>query len=82
MNSEIEARLIDYIRGQILKRPKYPLDREDTLVSSGLIDSFHLVDLAIFIEEQFGVKIEDTELNRDTFDSVAELAQMIEERQA
>jgi acyl carrier protein len=81
VHSEIEAKLMDYIKRQILKRPNYALDREDTLISSGLIDSFHLVDLAVFIEEQFGVRIEDTELNQETFDSVSELAEMIHQRQ-
>ena len=45
-----------------------------------MIDSFHLVDLALFVEEEFGVRIEDFELNADTFDTLAQLAALIEER--
>jgi len=36
------------------------------LISSGLIDSFHLVDLSLFVEEKFGARIDDSELNKDT----------------
>jgi acyl carrier protein len=52
------------------------------LISSGLIDSFHLVDLALFIEEKFGVRIDDAELNKDTFDTLDQLVALIQERQA
>jgi acyl carrier protein len=80
MNADIETALIEYIRMQILKRPKYELQEADPLISSGLIDSFHLVDLAIFIEDKFGVRIDDTELNTDTFDSITQLAGLIRQR--
>jgi len=78
--SDIETTLSGYIRAQILKRPKYDLGVQDALISSGLIDSFHLVDLAMFVEDTYGVRIEDTELNADTFNSLAELAGLIRQR--
>jgi acyl carrier protein len=81
MVNHIEETLIEYIRMNILKRPKFELGLDDPLISTGLIDSFHLVDMAVFVEEQFGVRIDDTELNADTFDSVAQLADMIKTRQ-
>lgn len=81
MTSEIEAQLSEFIRTQILKRPAYVLEPEEKLISSGLIDSFHLVDLALFVEEHFGVRIEDTELNSSTFDTITQLAEIIQMRQ-
>jgi acyl carrier protein len=39
------------------------------------------MDLALFVEDTFGVKIEDTELNADTFDSLNQLADLIKSRQ-
>lgn len=80
MEHGIEQTLTEYILTQVMKRPKYPLGEHDALISSGLIDSFHLVDLALFIEEKFGVRIEDTELNATTFDSIAQLAALIRQR--
>jgi len=47
------------------------------LISSGILDSFHLIDLALYIEDRFGVKIEDTELNRQTFDNLTQLCELI-----
>jgi acyl carrier protein len=80
MTPDIETTLVDYIRMQVLRRPKYNLGNDDALISSGLIDSFHLVDLAVFIEEQFGVRIDDTELNAGTFDTIVQLSALIRQR--
>jgi len=79
---EIETALSEYIRTQVLKRPRYELGDNDPLISSGLIDSFHLVDLSLFVEEAYGVRIDDTELNAETFDTLSELADLIRQRRA
>jgi acyl carrier protein len=47
-----------------------------------LIDSFNLVDMALYIEDSFGVHIDDTELNADTIDTLAELAALVRPRKA
>lgn len=73
--------LAEKITKNLLKDPKMKLDANDPLISSGLLDSFNLVDLALIIEDEFGVRIEDFELNEDTFDTLQELAQLIAERQ-
>jgi acyl carrier protein len=40
------------------------------------------MDLALYTEDTFGVRIEDTELNANTFDNLAQLAALIESRRA
>lgn len=82
MTSELQTSLALYIANQILKQPARQIKNDEKLISSGLVDSFSLVDLSLFIEDTFGVHIDDTELNADTFDSLAELAQLIEQRRA
>jgi len=81
MEQDIPDVLIKYIASSILKQPGRGLQPDEALISSGLIDSFSLVDLALFVEETFGVRIDDTELNADTFDSLAQLADLIQGRQ-
>lgn len=82
MNSEITTPLSTYIAKQILKQPNRQLALDEALISNGVIDSFSLVDLALFVEDTFGVRIEDTELNADTFDTLEQLATLIAERQS
>lgn len=81
MTPDVSTILNQYIATEILKQPGRILSTEDKLISNGLVDSFHLVDLALFIEETFGVHIDDTELTADTFDTLAQLITLIEQRQ-
>ena len=80
MSIEITSLLAQYIAKDILKQPKRSIAADAKLISSGLIDSFHLVDLALYVEEKFGVRIDDSELNAETFDSLDELSALIHQR--
>jgi acyl carrier protein len=75
------SKLAAYIAAEILKQPKRTIRPDEALISSGLIDSFSMVDLSLFIEDNFGVRIEDTELNAETFDTLEQLAALIQSRQ-
>ena len=78
---EIIQKLAAYIAKEVLRQPKRVISTDEKLISNGLVDSFSLVDLGMFIEDTFGVRIEDTELNADTFDSLEQLAALIQSRQ-
>ena len=78
--SDTTEQLSKFIATTILKQPKRAIDDAEPLISNGLIDSFSLMDLALFVEDTFGVRIEDTELNADTFDNLNQLTTLIESR--
>src|SRR4030042_4892041 len=80
MTAEILQIISTYITTQILRQPKRVLKSDEPLLSSGLIDSFSLVDLSLFIEKTFNVYIDNTELNRQSFDTLAELTKLIQSR--
>ena len=77
MTDTIISTLESYLAAQILKQPNRKISAEEPLISSGLIDSFSLMDLALYVEDTFAVRIEDTELNADTFDNLNQLAALI-----
>jgi acyl carrier protein len=78
--SDTIPQIAKFIATSILKQPNRTIDPDERLISSGLIDSFNLMDLALFVEDTFGVRIEDTELNTETFDSLNQLSALIESR--
>ncbi len=78
--NELTSQIATYISTEILKQPKRVIKPDEKIISSGLIDSFHLVDLGLFVEDKFGVRIDDSELNADTFDTIEQLVKVIEER--
>ena len=68
--------------GQLIAEQDYQaagqnLKADQALISSGLIDLFSLVDLALLVEDTYGVRIDDSELNADTFDTLEQLAALI-----
>jgi acyl carrier protein len=79
--NEIITKLAAFIATKILRQPKRVIRPDEALISSGLVDSFSLVDIGLFVEENFGVRIDDTELNAETFDTLEQLAKLIQSRQ-
>jgi len=77
---EIISTLQNKIAEGILNIPGKSIASDEPLISSGLIDSFSLVDLSLLIEDVFEVRIDDTELNSDVFDSLNQLADLIVSR--
>jgi acyl carrier protein len=78
--NDIIAELSQYIANTVLNQPQRIITPQEPIISSGILDSFHLVDLAMHIEDHYGVRIEDTELNRQTFDNLDQLAALISSR--
>ena len=57
--------------------------RPDSLLfSTGVIDSFALVTLMTFIEQQCGVRIEPQDVNLDNFDSIERMLAYVQRLQA
>ena len=82
MTTEIISILSKQIAEKILKQPSRVISADEALISSGLIDSFSLVDLGLFVEDTFGVRIEDFELQASTFDTLNQLAALIQSRKS
>lgn len=73
--------LRNFITSELMKDPEYPLKNDEALISGGLIDSFSLVELQIFIEQEFGVRVDDTELTAEAIDTINDLVGVIEKTQ-
>jgi len=56
------------------------LTDELSLIDSGIMDSTGVLELVGFIEETFGIKVEDTELVPENFDSVAKVTAYIQRK--
>jgi acyl carrier protein len=82
MTTEITSTLAKHIAEKIIKQPNRVIANDEPIISSGLIDSFSLMDLALYVEDTFGVRIDDTELNAATFDTLDQLADLIQSRKA
>jgi acyl carrier protein len=55
---------------------------EDSLLDAGIIDSTGVLELVMFVEERWGITIDDAELSPENLDSIARLAAFVSRKQA
>jgi acyl carrier protein len=53
---------------------------ETALLTSGLIDSFSLVELVLFIEKSCGFKLRPSDINLDNLDSIERILTFVKAR--
>jgi acyl carrier protein len=73
----MEEKLIDFIRDEFLDDPDTEINENTKLISSGMIDSFSLVSLQSFIAKEFGKKIPAPRITAESFDTVKQMIQII-----
>jgi acyl carrier protein len=75
--TEIKEILRTFILQELLGRPHYPLADDEPLITGGLIDSFSLAQIGVFVEEAFNVYIPDTDLTVANMDSLNQMAERV-----
>ena len=81
MSTEMHQTIANYITQKILNQPNRVLRMDQPLFSAGILDSLTIIDLALFVESTFGVKLKNSELNDSVFDTVNELVALITRKQ-
>lgn len=77
--NNMKAKLKKYIVEEIMKNEDYSIRDDEPLITNGLINSFSLVQIAVFIEEEFQVKIPDTDLTVENMDTINDMTARIEQ---
>jgi acyl carrier protein len=80
----MEARHIErFIVEQLLRDgTRQSISMDEPLVSTGLIDSLAMLRLIGFLEEEFSLTIGDGEVTPDNFETMRQLLQFLERKQA
>jgi acyl carrier protein/D-alanine--poly(phosphoribitol) ligase subunit 2 len=72
----MEEKLIEFIKDEFLTDDE-TITPDTKLISSGLIDSFSLVSLQTFIAKEFGKKIPSPRITAQSFDTVRQMVEII-----
>lgn len=75
--TEIKTKLKEFIARELLGNPSYQIEDQEPLITGGLIDSFSLAQIGVFIEDAFDVYIPDTDLTVVTMDTVEQMVTRI-----
>lgn len=79
---EIQAQVKDYIAQNLLfSDDGFGYNDDASFLEEGIVDSVGIMELVLFIEENFGLSVDDEDLTPDNFDSVNKLASYIKRRQ-
>lgn len=80
----VQADLREFIVGELAGRdPRSELEPDASLIGSGLLDSISLLRLIVFIEERYGVKVEDVDVVPANFESLRRVEDFVDgKRQA
>lgn len=80
MAEEVKKLIIDYVKKEYLEEDSTQEVNENTkLISSGIVDSFSMVSLKMFLEKKFNIKIPDEKATPEAFDSVNNIIKLLKE---
>lgn len=69
----IHRQMRAFILNELVREPDYPLRDDEGIISSGLMDSFALAELGVFVEDAFDVYIPDADLTVAKMDSLNQM---------
>jgi len=78
---ETETTLRTYIARNILfSEADYPYPDDASFLETGVVDSLGVMELVMFVEERFGIDVQDRDVVPANFDSISRLAAFIRSR--
>ena len=77
---DIKDKVKTFIRDNFLFDSSAHIEDDDSLLEKGIIDSIGVLELVLYLEEEFGVKIKDEEVIPENLDSVANIEKLIKNK--
>ena len=77
----MDGKIREFVRTRFPLAGEMQVGDEDSLLDNGIIDSLGILDLVGFLEQTFGIQVEDDDLGPDNFDSVAALVRFVRGKQ-
>jgi acyl carrier protein len=78
--ASVKDTILEYVKKEYLETDD---DREITydspLISGGIVDSFSMVSLKVFLETQYNIQIPDAIASPEAFDSVNNIVNLLKE---
>lgn len=72
--------ILEIVKSVAPTPPQEPIADDVSLVDSGFLDSFALPTLVAALEQRFDIKIPDSDLSIDNFDTIAKISAYVASR--
>ena len=74
----VEDKVRNYIlENYLFTEDQSELTNEDSLLEKGIIDSTGILEIIFFLEDEFGIKVDDEEMIPENMDSVNNIVKYI-----
>ena len=79
---DVGTRIRDFISEEIMFEDNATELSDDTQLLSGIMDSLGLLQLVAFLEEEFDVEIDDSDMTADHFRTIADIEALVRSKAA
>jgi acyl carrier protein len=66
----VREKIRDFIVRELIRDEEYELSNTEGIISEGLMDSFSLAEFGVYVEQEFGVYIPDSDLTVEKMDTL------------
>ncbi len=74
----VSEKVEQFISEQFIFDQDKKITRDDSLLETGTIDSTGILELVLFLEEAFSIKVDDEDLIPDNLDSINRIANFVD----
>jgi acyl carrier protein len=79
-DQQIKSSITSFIRTELIYEDDQDFDDHTNLIERGIVDSMSLVRLIGFIEEEYGIPVQDEDIVPEHFSSLTKIATFVTER--
>jgi len=78
MADDLKNVILNYVVAEYLEEGADPIGFDTPLISGGIVDSFSMVSLKRFLENQYKISIPDDDATPEAFDTVEKIADLVQ----
>jgi len=81
MAEELKDVVLEYVKNEYIEEDDEDteIDYDTPLISGGIVDSFSMVSLKVFLEKKFKLQIPDAKATPEAFDTVNKICTLVRE---
>ena len=79
MAEELKDIVLEYVKNEYIEEDDEDteIDYDTPLISGGIVDSFSMVSLKVFLEKKFKIQIPDAKATPEAFDTVNKICTLV-----
>lgn len=77
--ADVREVVLEYVIDEYLEDEDQEISYDTPLISGGIVDSFSMVSLKVFLETNYKIQIPDAKATPEAFDSVNKIVALLKE---